>query len=1356
MKKSIFILIFCLFIIELSANEFQKLTTLDGLSQNDVNYIFQDSRGFIWIGTNDGLNRYDGYDFKVFRKAPRQQGGLRSNIINSIVEDTQGNLWIGSIDNGVSKYNVSTNKFTSIINRKNNSKLLTSNGSLKLLADSKGNIWVLSNKGIDVINSKTNNVERVLESEGIGTHLRSIFEDKEGVIWVGTLEGLLKFNVKTNKVEKEIKLGMTVVDMAQWGNDLLLSNDGGVYKFNEERNNAAKLPDVLGGKSILVEANNLWVASFKKGVYLYKLIKGNPISAVLNSVKWNSRENDFNNYNVSSLLKDNSGLIWIGTSGGGIEVYNPKGQFFKHHTSTKNEGSLSHKTVRSVLEDNYQNLWIGTENGGLNFLSIDNKNNYDTGFISLLPNHTFVTVLSLDKKNDRVWVGLPAGLKTFSSKTGKEIFLSKRNFKELSSVFSILIDSQGIVWVGTYGKGLWRLKLEDDGKYSSTQFLSEGKNNSLSSDIVRSLLEDKDGNIWIGTSIGLNKIKFEEKLSSNLNFKVFKNDVNNELSISHNYILPLFESSKGDLWIGTLGGGLNKLCENETGTYYFETLTTKEGLPNNVIKGILEDEQGNLWISSNKGISRINPEDKSIRNFGVSDGLQDFEFRDFACYKRKSGEMIFGGVNGFNTFFPDDMSLDTTVNKVVFTDLEILNQPINVGDEFKGRVILNKSINNVALLELKYQENSFTIYFSGLHFASPSKNQYKYKLIGFDDSWVSMSSNTRFAKYTNLSPGNYTLNVVASNSDGYWNNNPKAIKIIVQSPWWFSRISITIYILLFLLSLWFFRRFTIIGIQRKSQLIMESFEKEKIQKLSQMKLKFFTNISHEFRTPLTLIIGPISKLIKERESMSGLKVKENYEIINRNANSLLRLINQLMDFRKFEQDKISIKASEGNLVAFIQKVVTSFNFMADQKEIEFSFEHSTTNLPFWFDANKLEKVLMNLLSNAFKFTNRKGKVEVKLVEEDNQISIIVEDNGIGISKDKQEFVFNRFFQADKFEDIEVEGTGIGLSYVKGLVEMHYGDIELISEEEQGTKFIVTLFKGNNHFKGNELLVKKNFQSFKSEDVLIVEGENIEPVLIEVEIENDKPKVLIVEDNIELRKFIVNNLNEYYIIVEAENGEEGLKQCEINFPDLIVSDVMMPKMDGFEMCKTLKQDVNYSHIPIVLLTAKTATQDKVKGYTLGANAYVEKPFDLEVLKAQIDSLLRNKKQLQEKFKNVIDIEPSEFSMTKVDDALLTKILQKIESKISDKDLTVQYLALECGMSQTILNKKLKALSGKTTNAFIRSVRLKRAAKLLSTGNYSVSDVTYEVGFSDLKYFRNSFKEEFSISPSDFKRKNSKNS
>ncbi|AWG22770.1 hypothetical protein FFWV33_15160 [Flavobacterium faecale] len=1132
MKKSFLLVIFFLFAFEMSSMEFQNLTTLNGLSQNDVNCIFQDSRGFIWIGTNDGLNRYDGYDFKIFRKKPRQQDGLVSNIIYSITEDRDGNIWVGTNDNGISKYNITKNTFTSFNNTEAHPKVISTNRKNKLISDRNGSVWALSEQSIVIIKKDNSIVKLSKERLGITSNgnsdfsFLSIFEDSKGAIWIGTSNGILKVNPKNYQVTKRYASFGSVGAISERNSNLFFLNNQGLQMFNEKERKITTITAIKNARKFLIDQqNNIWMSKYDTGIYWYEFLNKSRLQTdSFHTNNGSHKIEDFNNYMVSSFLKDASGLVWIGTSGGGVFVYNPKGSFFKHYKSTATKGSISHNTVRAIQEDDYQNLWIGTENGGLNFLSAKNKGNYNSGFSSVLPSHTIVNAISFDKKNSEVWVGSPGGLTVFSSKTGKEISKYKSSLSGIVSVFSIAVDREGFVWVGTYGYGLWRLKLEKNGNFSRTQFLVQENNKGLFSNIIRSLFQDSKGNLWVGTPEGLNKIDAASKNTNNPIFTGFKNSVTDNRSISNNYILPIFESSKGTIWVGTLGGGLNKLCFSKNGTAYFETISTAQGLPNDVIKGILEDEKGALWISSNKGISCYNPMTKAIRNFSVSEGLQDFEFKDLSCFKRKNGEMLFGGVNGFNSFFPSKLKIDTTANKVVFTSLEILNQAVDVGEKLDGNVILENSINTTEKLVLAYQENSFTIHFSGLHFASPLKNQYKYKLEGFDKNWVSATSEARFAKYTNLSPGTYTLKVKASNSDGYWNEQAKTIVIYVKSPWWFSSFAIVCYAFLFLLALWFFRRFTIIGVQRKSKLEMESFEKEKIQKLSQLKLQFFTNISHEFRTPLTLIIGPISKLLKDKEAMSLEKVQENYQIINRNANQLLRLINQLMDFRKLEQGKISVKASEGNLVGFVRKIMHSFQFIADQKEIELQLKSKETNLSVWFDEDKLEKVFLNLLSNAFKFTPRNGKVTIEIVDEKDSVSVIVKDNGIGISQDKLEFIFNPFYQVEKIAD-EVQGSGIGLSFSKELVEMHHGRISILSKPNKGTKLKVTLLKGRYHFDENEVAVNQDYSEYEVEETPNFEKNPTVVQLKEVE-EQKLLSLLIVEDNIELRKFVVNNFAEF--------------------------------------------------------------------------------------------------------------------------------------------------------------------------------------------------------------------------------------
>lgn len=1349
MRFLIFFLYFSGFSFFVKAKEISVLNSLNGLSQNDVNVVFQDSHGFIWIGTNDGLNRFDGYKFKIYRNEPRMLGGLRSNIINSIVEDTKGNLWVGSVSNGVSKLDIGSDRFETIVKIDKEYTDTSLSGNLKLFVDKSDRIWVITNNRIKVIDSNTLIVTNVNVSLENNVGFRSIYEVDNGRILLGTTNGIIELNAKSLEVEYRHDYGVPVLDIKEWKRNLLIVNKFGLYSVDDNRVCLTKISAVKGGKGILIDGNSIWVSLIKKTVAKILVFKNkNLIKTKLDS-QWNQVITNIGDFNVSSIMLDDTGLLWIGTSGSGLRIYNSQSGFFKHYKPTSSMGSLSDCMVRSIAEDSQGNLWIGTENGNLDYLARSNSTDYINGFERKLTNLGFVTVIHSDKKNNKVWVGLPSGIKIFDAISGKEDFSLDQKLSDIKSIFSILVDSNNVIWIGTYGNGVYRLSKKSDGIYKTENFKNNGYKGSLSSNIVRSILEDREGNIWLGTANGLNKINQTDIDKDEFEFRIYRNDINNDSSISHNYILSLFQGDNDTIWIGTLGGGLNRI-KNPLNEYVsFESFTTVEGLPNNVIKGILEDKNGNLWISSNKGISCFNVVSKTIRNFGINDGLQADEFRDLACCQRKNGEMLFGGVNGINVFDAKDVSIDSTKVNIVLTDLYISNTPILVGETNNERVVLKKPLYLSEELHLNYNENSFAIQFTGLHFASPENNKYKYKLVGFDSDWVLANASSRIAKYTNLNAGTYELIISGANSDGFWSDKTKRLIIHIGTPWWFSKISMIFYAIVLLFVLWFFRRYTIIESRRKYLLEMEIFEKEKIEKLSQMKLNFFTNISHEFRTPLTLILGPITKISQEVDHMSETKKREIYQLIQRNANRMLKLINQLMDFRKFEQNKLMLETQNLDLIPFVKEIFESFVFMAKEKEIEFCFFCEEKELMLWFDPEKMEKIVMNLLSNAFKFSLKGGCISVQLVSNENMVDIIVKDEGIGIPVSQQQQVFNRFYQVDKFKDLNTKGTGIGLAFTKGLVDMHRGDITLESIENVGSKFTVSIKKGNEHFEANEMIFdeKEISNHFNKSDLLV-------PKMFEEDSTSDDLKreysILVVEDNVEMRKFIVENLERYYIVYQAENGKDAIENCKKNVPDIIVSDVMMPVMDGFEMCKSLKLNIHFSHIPIVLLTAKTANENKIKGYSLGANAYVEKPFDFGVLIAQIRAMLNHKKMVREKFKKSIEIVPENMVTTKVDDEFLGKVLSKIEASSFNKDFSINDLALECGMSTSNLNKKLKGLTGKTTNAFVRSIRLKKAARLLQTGRYSVTDVTYEVGFSDLKYFRESFKQEFNMSPSVYKK------
>ncbi|WP_430934621.1 hybrid sensor histidine kinase/response regulator transcription factor [Saccharicrinis sp. 156] len=1371
MRKRIYVLLFtCVMTLMLNASKFRHLTTLEGLSQNDVNCIFQDSRGFIWIGTNDGLNRYDGYQFKIYRKQPRQKNGLVGNIIQSITEDNEGNLWIGTSDNGVCKFNVTNNQFTSFSNTVENPNLLHTNRIVRVKADQYQNIWVLTHRGLNVIKVTNNKIVTVpfksithnnkVAKDG---YIKDICADSQGNIWLGTLYGIRKIDPVTYKIEKSFVSGQgarSASKIYERNNKIFVLNTRGVQLFNKKDKVFNFVLEYKGANQFEFDnEGNLWLGTYNGVVYAKRIstdsLRYKVEKVYTSGVEDGSLSKDI----IVDLFKDKSGLIWVGTNGGGLNIYNAKKKLFNHYQKSRTASSISYNKIRSICEDEYSGLWIGTDGGGINYRPSNNNSDYSEGFVHIKAGDGRTAgrgyALAEDTINNVMWIGTAYSSKVlaFDTRTGKEINIDKWNLDIKRAVFSAMIDRHGYVWLGTYGGGLWRLKPDGKGGYQQDNFIKQEKSYSLPSDLIRSLLEDRNGNIWVGTADGLAKIKEKHKYNANPKFFTYRNIANEPNSLSHDYILPIFQSSEGDIWIGTLGGGLNRYRETKDGIGYFETLTTDDGLPNNVIKGILQDEEGHLWISSNAGLTKFNVKSNEMTNYDVDDGLQDYEFSELACFKRRNGEMIFGGVNGFNSFFPKQITEDKSLSQVVFTQLDILNQRVEIGEEIHGRSLLTTDLNDTKELQLKYSENSFTVYYAGLHFAAPRKNQYKYMLEGFDEDWITTSSEARFAKYTNLRPGTYQLKVLASNSDGIWGTEPKTIDITVIAPWWLSGYALFIYTVAIVILLLFFRRFSIIGVQQKNQLLMERFEKEKVEELSQMKLRFFTNISHEFRTPLTLIIGPIEKLIKDKSLMSEEKMDNIHNIIHRNATVLLRLINQLMDFRKFEQGKMKLRASQGDIVKFIKDVYASFEVYAEQKKIEFLMSFTSHKIPMYFDAEKLEKVIYNLLSNAFKFTPEGGKISIDVNEDKYMTYITVEDTGVGMDKTMQKHVFERFYQSDKIENKKYGSTGIGLAYSKGLVEMHKGVIDVSSEENKGTKFMVSLLKGKDHFSKKEVDETGIYQPI--EDVVWV---NTKKTLAHPENKNnetsvdtaDKKTLLIVEDNNELRSFIKESLSDEYIVIEAENGEEGLEKCKQDNPDLIVSDVMMPKMDGFEMCKTIKEDVDVSHTPIILLTAKTSSEHRVKGYSLGADAYVSKPFDLEVLKVRIENLLKKREEARKNFSQKVEVTPTEVATTSMDERFLAKILRIIESKIGDSELTVEELASEYGISKVILNRKLKALTGMTAKVFIRSIRIKRAAQLLTTGRYSVADVTYEVGFSDLKYFRTCFKNEIGLSPSDYKR------
>lgn len=1375
MKRTTVIFLFILLFLKLNAQDyvFEKITTQQGLSQNDVNCVFQDHRGFIWIGTNDGLNRYDGYTFKTFRiggNAAKNEG-LASNIISKIKEDDEGNLWIGTPNEGLCKFDIGKEQFTQIRNTITNPNRIADNHIYDIECMDDGTVWIATSKGVNIISEENGKIRISTLSSAMGGALahapfNCISEDDEGQKWLGYNNGIVickndGFDIQTSFVPELKGSAVRHILFSKYG--VFVGVSQGLY-FLQKMNSGdsdyytvKRFSNIVSRDLILDKNNNLFVST-SQGLYIFSCQFGKDRQITLKAhIKSGLAESELNRNIVTSLIEDSSGIIWIGTNGGGVNKYNPKRKKFRHYKSTGLTGSLSNNKIRAIFEDSRHNIWFGTEGGGLNFLDHSGNRNFDNGFTTLslgnnLLENNIYTIIEVGKgENEKIWAGTgyPFRLVQFDiGKDGNPVFRGNPLPEIPNAVFTMLKDKDGNIWLGTYGSfGLYKYSQTANG-YELSNYKADGQEGDLSSNIIRSLLQDNKGNIWIATDAGLNVLPYNQIGKEKPYFKVYRHKNDDKQSLSYDYVLPLFQSTTGDLWAGTMGGGLNKINYSDNlDSITFTRFSTSNGFPNDVIKGILEDKDGFLWISSNKGLTRFDPKTSETMNFDISDGLQDFEFGELACCKLSDGMMVFGGVNGFNTFYPEQIIGDMTLPKVAFTDLQVLNESVHVGEKIHSRVILDKVINQTKTIKLKYSENSFAIYFASLHFSAPSKNKYKYMLEGFDNNWIVKRSNEHFAKYTSLKPGKYVFKLYASNNDGVWSKSPREIEIIVVPPWWESNIALIIYFLLFVAILLFFQRYSIIRIKQKNELMMEHFEKEKIEELSQMKFRFFTNISHEFRTPLTLIIGSVQKLLKSHTDLPS-EIREKYSIIHHNSSIMLRLINQLMDFRKLEQGKMKMEVSEEDLVPFIKNVETSFQDIAVNKGIRITCSYPENSVKVWIDVDKMEKIIYNLLSNAIKFTNQGGHINLNIIDDTESVIIQVKDDGVGIPKETQVHIFERFYQATKLKQPNFAGTGIGLSYSKGLAELHHGDIRFTSAEGEGSCFEILIRKGKDHYSQSEIIEDR----IKTEPSIhqIVIKNNLakrgQKSTEEQKIDSKKRTLLIVEDNQELLNFLSESFGEDYNIYIAENGMIGLDLALEYDIDLIISDIGMPLKDGFELCSEIKADERLSHIPVILLTAKTTAEDTVKGYQAGADAYVPKPFDFDVLEVQVKSIIQNREELRNKVRQSIEVEPSEVTTTSADEKFLRKLLSIIEENISNFDFTVEQLAELYGLPQVNINKKLKSLTGLTTNAFVRSIRLKRASQLLKTGRYSVADVTYEVGFSDLKYFRSCFKKEFNLTPS----------
>ncbi|WNJ20427.1 two-component regulator propeller domain-containing protein [Pontibacter sp. G13] len=1339
----------------------KQATTMEGLSHNSVQCVFEDSRGFIWLGTTDGLNRYDGHSFKTYQIRSDIPGALQSNSIYHISEDENQILWISSRTHEVCFFDLKKDRFVPADELPVQYRLPAGFVYWEVVHVGKEEHWICG-KGDILISTPTG--VKSLKQEGLlplemEIDIPKMVSKTADSVWVVVRSGQIFCMSRDDSDPTGIRIdflknNIKVNDLILYKNGMLLGTNEGILAKFPWHERPVKI-NLVPAITIYAQDETLWVGT-REGIWGYQLDSllapfedrtagqlptPHPLEAFGRKVPHLSSH-------VYNITEDRNGIIWIGTKGDGLLQFNPRADKFRFY-SLGGEQRIRRR-VRAILEDHQGRIWIGSDGKGMFRLATAPDGNRQLKEVhpTVNPNQFIHRLYELDLLGTpHLFQGthFPSRPKILdiSGDQPKEANAFEKLLLKRGSITDIIQDSQWI-WISTFNQGVFRYNLETD---EITEIKISEDTGEWPAHKPRSFLLDRSGRLWLGTSKGLFMIPANEKTRPVPRMLTFNHDPKDSTSLSHDYVLPLLQSSSGEIWIGTMGGGLNRWVEKKQ---RFEHWTTADGLSSNTLKGILEDDDGNLWISSNRGISQFDPSTERFINYDPSDGLQDYEFTDLSCYKTQAGEMLFGGVRGMNAFFPGQIHQDASVSPVIFTDLQVMNEQISPQQKLNGRVLIDTYLHDAAELNLRYDEHTFTISFVGLNYRSPKKIQYQYRLAGFEETWVHTDASARFAKYTKVPPGTYRFEVRASNTDGVWNGPTRSLIITIRPPFWQSNAAIAGYLVLGLLLIFFFRRYSLIRIQRKNEWIMQAFEQEKVQELAQMKLQFFTNVSHEFRTPLTLIQGYLDKVI----STVNREVRQDLQIVQRNTRILLKLASELMDLQKMEQEYEHDVHSLEDLTILARESFDSFRWWAAQKDVQLDFQGPGIPQMVWMDTHGIERVCYNLLSNALKHTSPGGSIKIKIVEFQKEVCLSVQDTGQGIPKEDQAYVFKRFYQATKFREIHRMGTGIGLAYSKAIVERHQGKLYFESEEGVGTTFFLRLPKGSSYLSESQKDQEGQAETstHAKVDAALLSKLRQRPEVIEPsELSPKAPCVLLVEDNHSIRSMLKEILSTRYRIVEAGEGEQALEMCIAHQPDLVVSDVMMPGMDGLAFCEALKQHEEISHIPVILLTAKDGAEMKQKGYEHGADAYVTKPFEMSVLQAQIQSIIESRQKLIDRIKTSgYEINLKDVELTKSDSQFMEQVLSVMEQHVEQMDFSVIQFAQSLNMSRATFNRKLKAMTGHTALRFMRDYRIKRAASLLSQSDLSIKEVFFQSGIANMKSFRQYFREEYGQSPREYRK------
>lgn len=1326
---------------------FTNIGLSSGLSQMSVMNIFQDSKGYIWFGTRNGLNKYDGSRMKIYKLASGDGStGLIHRQITALAEDRHGNLWVGT-SQGMSRIDMDRD-------------VITSYGAPNYP-------W-------------------------LDTHIDEIFIDSKERVWLGTTWGLWLF-IPQSETGQPLKLNgeldneaVTVVKETADGRFIVGTQRKGVYvcdpSFKKFKNySTANVLPANNIADIIVDDddNILWVATSTDGVVRIDMStgEGRPYNTSNSKLSTNTirclarNENQIfvgtfdglyvidvatgnlslhsrvdkgrgtlSHFSIYSLCVDRSGGVWVGTYSGGADYYSRFNNRFVLHEPTDSHGVIS-GIFGPMAETSSGKVYVATEGGGL--MEYDMNTGHSANFLfdtQSVPSYSHNIVKSVFQENDTILCGTSAGtIYAFDKKRHR--FSLEYSLSNTASIYSMMRSSDGSLWVATSKPSISLVKITPDKVMKDSFEVADSLWHPGSS---RCLLELRPGVILIGSrNHGL--YRYDENTRS---CEIYNFDATGAKHLPSNYVTSILRDSNEKVWVSTFGGGL---CLFEDGKGVVKTVSTADGLHDNDISMAVSDRNGLLWLSATNCIMRYNPADGSVQNFMVSNNIGSQAFTPHCGALMNNGDICFSVSKGFVTFSPENLMINNYRPPVVFTELEVNNNKIVPS----ANEILSVELDNTETLELEYNQNNLTISYAALNFINPDQNTYAVRLCGYDDEWHNVG-NRRSAYYTNLKPGEYTFEVKAANNDGIWNEEARSVKIIVHPPMWATWYAYLLYAVLFFGTCFLIGYYIIKKKALEQRVRYQRMEQERLEEFHRTKLQMFTNFSHELRTPLTLIISPLEELLHRTDFNNG--VKNKLSLIYNNSQRMLILVNQLMDLRKTQSGKMKLNVSKDDMCSFMQEMYCAFNHLAVSKEIDFEYSSDEERLPAWFDKSVCDKVIFNLLSNAFKFTRPGDRIVMSLArvsdglnvpesfnlkqfmdEGREYVHLAVSDTGRGIPPEDLVKIFDAFYQVEGSQTKDSTGTGIGLSLTRLIVELHHGVIWAENNAERGAVFHVILPIDRGAYSDNEI----DKEVAERVVVDVIPSEKSESIELD-----RRYTILLVEDADDVRTYVCDCLTPYFDVIEADNGETAFDIAVEKYPDIIVSDIMMPRKNGLELCAQIKEDLRTEHIPVILMTARCMVMHIKEGFSSGADDYIVKPFSMDVLIYRIRNILISREKLKKLYGKKFSLESMGIKIVSAEDKFTQKFFEVIEQNIANPDLNIDMICREVGLSRTNFYRKLKAITDLSPIELIRNKRLEVATRLLRESDYTVSEISIYVGFNSHAYFTQCFKAAYGCSPSEY--------